>query len=308
MGLVMPKTKKKLYLIITCAVILAFFGFQHFFIFPSQSIHIPLTFTPSGTPVLLASIEGEKVLLQLDLGSKCQLSLRKDILESIKDKRPYEAVQWRDAKGNSYESPSYLIPRVKIGELSLTNIIARQELDVYRINTTLWNDNKDEVDSTHRYLGRIGRPLLEKANILLDFRNSMIIVCKNAHQIKKLGFSLSDMIPVPFEGGAKGIIIKADTDAGLLRLALDTGTTITLVRASCLQNQKCAIEERGFSVFTTQKFFIGNNDFGNKNLFLYDITSELNDIDGVLGMDFLKNHVIYIDYEDKMIYIENSKR
>jgi hypothetical protein len=74
-----------------------------------------------------------------------------------------------------------------------------------------------------------------------------------------------------------------------------------------LQDQECATDERGFSFFNTRKFSIGNNDFGSKNLFLYDIVPELQEIDGLLGMDFLKNHVVYIDYKSRTVYIQDNK-
>jgi hypothetical protein len=34
------------------------------------------------------------------------------------------------------------------------------------------------------------------------------------------------------------------------------------------------------------------------------MTEELNDIDGFLGMDFISEHIMYIDFEKRYIYIE----
>lgn len=60
------------------------------------------------------------------------------------------------------------------------------------------------------------------------------------------------------------------------------------------KGQTHAKDSRGFQVFTTQKFFIGDKEFGAKDLFLYDIAPELKEIDGMLGMDFLEKHIVYI--------------
>ena len=299
--------RRIVYLTIACIICISFF-FIFIFPFNGQPRPIPIILTSFGCPAILTTIEEKTYLLQLDLGSKFPLSLSKDVLESISEKRIHGVARWQDAKGNFYESPSYLIPRVKIGDFVLTSLVTRQENEAYRFNTTLWNDNKEEKNLPQKQVGSLGRSLLEKTNVLLDFKNSKMILCSNKRQLQKMGFYLNRMIQVSFEQGEKGIIIiNAETEAGTLRLGLDTGATITLIRTSRVQNQKCTIDARGFSIFSSRKFSIGDNDFGSKNLFLYDFTPELLDIDGVLGMDFLKNHTIYIDYENKMIYIENPK-
>jgi len=306
MEMVIFKTRKKYYFLASLVIFLSLIALL-FFKIPSHRIRIPIIFTSSGTPAILATIEEKSYLLQLDLGSKFLLTLEKEILENIRDKKSTELAQWRDAKGDFYESPSYIISQVKIENILLKNVKVNQENSNFRANTTLWDDHPQGSVSTNRYLGNLGRPLLEKTNLLLDFRNSTMIACSNEKYLKKEGFFLDKMVSIPFNGGTKGIIIKADTDAGTLRLALDTGATVTFVRASCLKDQKCTKEKRGFLTFTSQKFLIGNKDFGSTNLFLFDITPELTEIDGILGMDFLKNHVVYIDYKNKVLYFGESK-
>ena len=79
------------------------------------------------------------------------------------------------------------------------------------------------------------------------------------------------------------------------------------MRSSIFQGIGIKNEKHGFPIYTTSMFEIGSKNFGSMNLYLFDITPELHEIDGVLGMDFVKNHVIYIDYKDKVLYIGNSK-
>jgi hypothetical protein len=287
------------YLFIPILFIIAYFLFVQ-----SQFICIPVAFTPSGMPMLKVMIEENVYFLQFDLGSKFPLSLRKDVLETINIKKNSGIAKWRDIKGNFYEEPSYSIPYVKIENLVLRDMIVRQESEAFRNNAILWED-KNNQQNVRKHVGCVGRPILEKTNLLLDLKNAKIIACNHKRQLRKMGFLLNDTVKVSFEEGTKGIIVNFDTDVGILRLGLDTGSTITLVRANRLQDEKCAKDERGFYFFTTQRFSIGNKNFGTKHLFLYDITSDLKEIDGMLGMDFLKKHVIYIDYKDKCIYIED---
>ena len=39
------------------------------------------------------------------------------------------------------------------------------------------------------------------------------------------------------------------------------------------------------------------------DLYIYDLIPQFGEINGILDMNFLKDHVVYIDYKDKFIYI-----
>ena len=62
----------------------------------------------------------------------------------------------------------------------------------------------------------------------------------------------------------------------------------------------------GFPIFTTSQFTINGTDFGSKDLYFINMTNELHDIDGVIGMDFIKKQVMYIDFSKEIIYIQHS--
>jgi hypothetical protein len=298
------KVKKTRFFAVLGLVCLAtLFVVLKFFHTSSQLIQIPLKTTSAGTPSMVTEIGKEKYTLAFDLGSKFLLSLSKNVLDSITNKTLHETVQWRDVQGKTYEGPSYLIPQISIDGLILNNVVAKQEDDSFTSNTTLWDDNK-EVFIDERS-GTLGRQLLDKTNILIDFPHATMFASNNKTALKKAGFFLDKMVPIPFETGPKGIIIlNVNTDAGILHLALDTGATITIVRSSRVQDQTCIKNDRGFFDFITSRFSIGNNDFGKQRLLLYDITPELKEIDGLLGMDFLKHHVLYIDYQNKILYLD----
>ena len=104
-----------------------------------------------------------------------------------------------------------------------------------------------------------------------------------------------------------GITIKAETDIGFKKFFIDTGCSQNIIKASQLQDRKCEIEERGFSFFSSSKLVIEGKNFGSTALYLYEITPELTEIDGILGMTFLNKHVLYIDFPNRLPYIrENS--
>ena len=264
---------------------------------------ITITIGSADTPLTKVEIQGREFLLEVDSGSKFQLTLNKDILNNL-EKNPCGTLQGRDAKGNSYDSPAYLVKKIKIGNHVFNDVVVKEVNDDYVSNTTLFI-NKTKNISSGRF-GTVGRALLEKMNLFFDFQNFVILESNDIMNLKEAGYQLENLVAVPFEMGRTGAILTVDTDLGKTRLSLDTGSTVSLIRSSLLQNNEPEKREYGLPCYNTSKFMIGNKDFGNMDLYLFDITSELHEIDGILGMDFLRNHIFYINYQDKVIYIGDS--
>ncbi len=257
------------------------------------------------TPLTKVEIQGREFLLEIDSGSKFQLTLDKNMLDTL-EKIPCGVLQGRDAKGNVYNSPAYLIKKIKIGDHVFNHVIVEEVNDNYVANTTLFK--KDNVKKVaNKKVGTIGRALLEKMNLFFDFQNFVILECSDVMDLKRAGYELENLVAVPFEVGRTGAILTVDTDFGKMRLSIDTGSTISLIRSSLLESKKPKHQEYGLPYLNTSKFKIGSKDFGNMNLYIYDITTELHEIDGLLGMDFLTTHVFYINHQDKIVYIGNNK-
>lgn len=89
-------------------------------------------------------------------------------------------------------------------------------------------------------------------------------------------------------------------------LALDTGAFKTMVRSTLSEDELPAERCFGMPVLNTSKFVLNGTDFGSRNLYFLDITPTLDDMDGYLGMDFLKEHAIFLDFERKMAHICKS--
>ncbi len=268
---------------------------------------LPVSFSPAHIPRINVVIQEKVFSLEIDLGSKFPLTLNKDLLEEI-DNRPNGTAEWRDIRGNRYVSPAFLIPRLKLGEFVWEDVMVRQARADFTESTVIWRKN-DAKDSVKRLQGVIGRPLLEKINLLLDFSNSIVLASNNKSKLKEQGYNLDDMNKIPCEMSEKGIILSIETDIGTKRFDLDTGATVNFIRTSDVsRNQKLNTDSRGLSYLSTSKFVIDGTDFGRTDLFLVDITPELQVLDGTLGMDFIERHIIYIDYPNQVLYIKKRER
>lgn len=272
------------------------------FFIEKKCVSIPIVFGPANVPLAQTNIQGKTYLLEVDLGSKFPLTLRRDVLKGLK-KDICGNLDGRDVMGNFYTSPAYKLEKINIQGLEFKDVQTKEVHDDYVINTTLITEKLSESEILSENVGVIGRPLMEQRNLFLDFSHSRMIVCDEISDIRKWGFFLKDFVSFPFDIGRTGIIVVVDTDLGSLRLSLDTGSTLSLIRADEIESSLELSEEFALPYVTTEKFVMGGQDFGSMPLYFFDITEELYEIDGLLGMDFLKDHPIYIDYKNRLIFI-----
>ena len=246
---------------------------------------IAVTYNSSETPLVEVSINGTTYSLPLDLGSRFPLTLNKEVLEHI-PKTLNGTTQLQDINGNLHEVPMYVLQDLKIGGLKLNNVVAVEE----------------KSNSKLQELGSFGRPLLQRFNLLLDFKNSKIIVSNNISRLKKSGYEIDKMVKLPLEDSRR-ITLEAHTNLGTGKFDLDTGATVNFLKASLILNDKRSKEYPKTKTFTFPKFFIGDRDFGKVTLHLFNSTYDYSESVGCLGMSFLKEHIVYIDCTNKFVYV-----
>lgn len=298
--------RRKKTIAIGCASLLFILGFflwqtlEH----SEKPSFISMSMNLSGIPYVNVEIQGKSFPLEIDFGSKFDLSLPKQVLTQL-DVKSAGLLTSRDVKGNTYESKSYIIPELKIGTKSILNLVAKEMNDEYIKNTTV-HTQRSLTEVIKDASGCIGRGAFEKERLLLDFQKGSFLVGANLNELVDKGYFAEDLIAIPVTIGKKGIILTAKTDVGTLRLALDTGATVSLIKATYgHKSQKCE-SECGLLRITSNTLVLGEKGFGNSAFYLYEMSNELIEIDGILGMDFLKNHVIYIDCPKKILYISHS--
>lgn len=255
---------------------------------------IPVTFSSASIPLMEVKIEGKTYPFSLDLGSKFALTLGKDLLSGL-TKTACGSETWQDLTGRAYESPLYCLPKVEIGGIELIEPVAQEECDevAQYVSTT-------KSGKPHRPEA-IGRPLLEKHNLLLNFPQSELIACNNLKKLKKAGFAIETWTRVPFEIKGGVMLLSINTDLGQLVFWLDTGATTSIINPALTEEQKCVKGDYGLDTFTTSMFAIQEKEFGPMALYLWEFGSS--NADGVLGMDFLETHPVYIDYNNRQLYI-----
>jgi hypothetical protein len=122
-------------------------------------------------------------------------------------KTHYGTASWGDYKGNTYTSPAYTIPLIKVSNLTFSDVIVNQ-------NSQEFYANVNSQILPYHGIGVMGRPILEKYNLFLDFPHSAIYAANDYHRLQKAGLLSKHILKVPFILHPDGILLSVKTDAG----------------------------------------------------------------------------------------------
>ncbi len=290
--------KKGIFLaLVLLAVLSSVWGLSFF---RSYDFIVPIEFLNAyQIPCTSIEIEGSTYQVEIDLGSKIPLSLDKHVLEKIK-KDPCGTSRWIDFRGNRYETLTYSIPEIRLGTFLLKKIKAKEESLHFAAENSIIIESKEHLNA-----GRIGRDFFSGKNIFMDFNHRIFIACGKLKDLEKRGYKTEDLAVVPFKITLDGIVLEIETDMGKRKFVLDTGSTVSAIRWEPLQESNK--ERLGIPVIETSKFSMGKIDFGFRELYLLDISQAFDGMDGLLGMDFLKEHLIYLDFAKSTAYVGKSQ-
>jgi len=86
-------------------------------------------------------------------------------------------------------------------------------------------------------------------------------------------------VRIPFEMHRSGIVLQVDTDFGTRRLIMNTTSTLSHLHSSFIPSDK---------PYISSALVLGGQQFGNITFESIDLPEGLREIDGFIGMDFLK--------------------
>jgi hypothetical protein len=267
---------------------------QKLFISKPEYTRMLVAFGQFNIPFTEVEIQGKTYPFNITLDfTRFPLYLTKDILSKM-DKNPKKIIK-TITNENEMEVKTYSISKIKMGDLIFSDVLVR-EVD----------NEKEKPKGTEKIIADIGLKFFERNNLLLDFANSTIISCSDLNKLKQVGYSIEEMAKTAFEIGSKGLILHVNTDLGVLKLRISTMNTWSLIDSCLIKDKETKDGTLDLSIFTTSSFIIGGQNFGEKDLMLYDF-SESFDADGYIGMDFLESHVIYFDFKNKTAFVRHCQ-
>lgn len=251
----------------------------NFFSLFSNCITIPLKFAEE-IPTLEVDIQGEAHTLILDLAFDCEVGLKKSTLKNLGEKERIGTYTRMCLSGEMTTYPTYLLQRIRLKNGEIIHTIVQE----------------DHTNFPDHISGRLGRNLLQKSHVLIDFSKSLFMIFKNFEEFKKT-YSMKHFQLIPFEMSRWGAIFTIETDFGFKKFFINTCAFSSMRNPDKGKNQKIA----------TDKFKIGSVELGKVHLDIAEISPIFDDIDGYLGIDFFKNHAVFFDYQNKQAWIQLRK-
>lgn len=252
------------------------------------------------TPCIPVRIGDRIVNSILDLGFVGEFSLSKDILDQIEEKKFLRLKTSYGFRGKQYEKKVYKIPSLGIGKMNFYNPYTQEEDEEFCKNSTILEDSSPYIKEH----GRIGWQLFVGSGLFLDLGKNKVAICDSLSTLADKGYSISSFIQIPLSSERGLLEIQAQTDTGSLNCVLDTGATFSLLNVAP-KNGSPVYEFNEFS--ETSKFELGEQNFGPVSFFHIPIELPIH-VEAILGMDFFKSNVIFLDFTNNMAYIAPSQK
>ncbi len=287
--------------------------------FKEKKHFVPLkisSFSLFNSPQLEVEIENKVILSEVDLSWGGGMALPLNTLQHLRNKTLIGRQSSCGLKGKIYESDVYELPQIHIGKMVIYPMRVKEELPEFVEDSILMKGEKNEI-----HQGRIGWRAFSPFNVLLDCEHSAMVMCDSLETLNEQGYSIDTFIEAPLLLDRGTIDFEVVTEAGSLRCTLDTASTWNYLNKDLenpIQDHRLLdlddIKEKslGFNpknedllVFNsedrwdTETFQISEKDFGPLNFI--KMKSPLG-LDAILGMEFIDNHLIFIDFSNKKIY------
>lgn len=261
----------------------------------SPYAQIPLLFFPDEEwGYVEATIEGKKRRLFVDLGGGHEFYLLDDAIADLKRKEKTSENTFFDLNGKEYSSSSFVVDPIQVGKLTISQIEIRQEPLEFHLSGGILG-TPDSLPSFTPHDGRIGAQFFRTWPFwYIDFQKGAIYALRNFQSIAKTpSFPPRPWVEADLEPLEPQFAISVETPFGKHRFVLDSGSEISLLRTP-----------DGFAPgrVAVSFFKIGDHDFGETRFTLYPISEKCDGFDGILGLDFLKQHPFYLDLERKKVF------
>lgn len=270
--------------------------------------HIPIAhFSTSNLPYLEVEIEKQRFLLLLDLGYSRYVSLHENLVKKLQQKTFLKVVKNRGFRGIEYGKNYYKIPKIKIGPLSINHIGLEEECSKQQQNSILYEKKSFFSFNSRNNDGKLGWQAFKNTVLLLDLGNECIKICSSIETFKT-EYSLENFTQIPLSTDQNLVEFETTTTSGSLRCFLDTGCTVNMINKEPpdgVSLEKAFLDENNTVKFT--EFKIGDKDFGETSFHALPIRLPIK-VEAVIGMEFLMNHQVLIDFKNEYIYFSKNPK
>ncbi len=263
---------------------------------------LPIQFY-TGVPFVPVTINGVKTQLYVDLGGGgTYVSLSQAILNEAHTGEGKVTGYFTNWKGEHLPKIEYTLKQLTIGQYTIDHLPATQFAtirpftnDTSRVSPLLNN-------------GIIGLELLKKFSLIIDYQGNKIILFHGPLPIEYVNIPWKKF---SFESGPSGVIItRSVINHTPVRVLWDTGNNYSTMKpevasfaglfSTCPAN--LMPEDLNCHLVKTPDFVVDNQDMGSQTF--YVLPTQLPNMDASLGGNFFKEHIVWIDFDKKIIGVK----
>lgn len=261
-------------------------------------------FSSSNTPFLDVNIQGKVISLKLDLGFSGYLSLSNRFTDLFDQKIPTTQRDVFGIRGKPHPCDEYHLDNIKIDRVTFSNLVLQKEIDEL-VKESCFSKNSDP--SIFEKDGKLGWKIFRNSNLLIDINNAQVAFCDSFTTLQSKGYFNRDYAKIPLLLDRGLVEINTKSSIGFLRCVLDTGSTINILNGKLDQGEN--IEEaiwNANNIIESPFFKVDEYDLGVIEFARLPICLPI-PIDAVLGIEFFKNHLVFLDFLNGFAYISNIK-
>lgn len=258
-------------------------------------VSVPLTERDHGISWLIpVAFDEITYLLVLDTGFAGHIAVSSSILESLPDKTFLRRNKTYGIRGTSYDTPVYESNAVSIDPFCFSKVPVQ---DVSR------EFQRDAMFGTADQLadGSVGWKLFDRLNLLLDFKHAKIAFCDSIQTLNAKGFPMDAFVKTPLFFVNDLPQVEVQLPDGPLPCLLDTGSTWNLLNDPTLQGDLKDLAKDREGWVTIDDAVIGDKSLGPITFKKLPIP-EASGIKAILGMEFFEQHLVFLDFSEKMAY------
>lgn len=273
-------------------------------------------FSSGNIPYFTVNIENQTVIAKVDLGYEGYIALSSDVIAALNAKKFIKRSSSYGLKGKAYACDVYELEKMHTENMSFYPVQADEESLEFKRDIKLG----EEGEISEGDFGRVGWRLFQNFNLLVDHENSTFALCDSLETLKKQGYPVDSFSETPLLLDRGLIEFEANTEAGILRCVLDSGSTWNLLNRdpgdlsnshiifnqdNMDQHPTLNPENKSLLVFDPQNFQdvptfdLGGKDFGP---ITFNYIKSPMAIDAILGMEFFEDTLVFIDFANRKIY------
>lgn len=257
-------------------------------------------FTAADQPCLPIQMNEKTITIKLDLGFRGDFGFKREFLAEIPEKKYLGLGEKYGFRGNVYKEKLYEGPKITIGNMVFSQGTLEEEAEQFSKDSFI---GKEGQEPSPDEIGRVGWELFRIVNLFLDLKNSKIAFCDSLATLGQQGYSIETFVKTPLLSNRGFVEFDAMTPSGLLRCSLDTGSTWNILNTE-LEAGK-TIEQMAWDPNNVSKFLefkIEGVNFGEMAFHRIPVNIPIHD-DATLGMEFFKEHLVFLDFYEGQIYI-----